>query len=85
MSKEKAQDLLANYSTEDGYLEEIIPDNSGDECDPTDKIDQIILRAPLSFNQGGNWYRRTVNRREGQRYFKPLGEKLISDTKHTDP
>ena len=47
--------------------------------------DQVITRAPLSdpISQGGNWYRKTVSRREGQLYFKPLAGKPISYTKHT--
>ena len=53
--------------------------------DPADKVDRNLQRAPLSnpFSQGGNWFRRTVNRREGKPYFKPLGGKPLSDTKHT--
>ena len=59
-----------NYTRHRGY-----------ESDPTDKTEQIVTRAPLSnpFNQGGNWYRKTVNKREGQPYFKPVGGKPISD------
>ena len=57
----------------------------GYESDPADKVDRNLQRAPLSnpFSQGGNWFRRTVNRREGEPYFKPLGAKPLSDTKHT--
>ena len=57
----------------------------GYESDPADKADRNLQRAPLSnpFSQGGNWFRRTVNRREGEPYFKPLGGKPLSDTKHT--
>ena len=49
------------------------------------KTDQDLRRAPLSnpFSQGGNWYRKTVNRREGEWNFKPLGRKPLSDTTHT--
>ena len=57
----------------------------GYESDPADKADRYLQRAPLSnrFSQGGNWFRRTANRREGEPYFKPLGGKPLSDTKHT--
>ena len=55
------------------------------ESDPADKADINLQRAPLSnpFSQGGNWFRRTVNRREGEPYFKPRGRTPLSDTKHT--
>ena len=57
----------------------------GYESDPADKADRNLQRAPLAnpFSQGGNWFRRTVNRREGEPYFKLLGGKPLSDTKHT--
>ena len=84
LSKKRAQDWGANDITEDGYLEETIPDSRGYESDTIDETDQVVLRAPLSnpFSQGGNWYRKTVKGREGQPYFKPLGGKPFSDTKH---
>ena len=42
-------------------------------------------RAPLSnpYTQGGKWFKKTVNRREGEPYFTTLGGKPLSDTKHT--
>ena len=66
-------------------MENIATDKSGYESDSSDKVDRNLQRAPLSnpFSQGGNWFRGTVNRREGEPYFKPLGGKPLSDTKHT--
>ena len=66
-------------------MENTIKDKRGYESDPTDKTDQDLERAPLSdpFSQGGNWIRKTVNRREGEPYFKPLGRKPLFDTTHT--
>ena len=83
VSKERAQGWGAKDIIEDGYLEKTIPDSKGYESDPIDMTDQVITRAPLSnpFSQGGNWYRKTVNRRERQLYFKSLGGKPISYTK----
>ena len=85
LSKDRAQDWGADDAFEDGYLENIASDKRGYESDPSDKADRNLQRAPLSnpFSQGGNWFRKTVNRREGEPYFKPLGGKPLSDTKHT--
>ena len=85
LSKDRAQDWGADDVFEDGYLENIATDKRGYESDPSDKVDRNLHRAPLSnpFSQGGNWFRRSVNRREGEPYFKPLGGKPLSDTKHT--
>ena len=82
LSRDGAQDWWVNDIIEDGYLEETIPDRRGYE---SDKTDQDLQRAPLSnpFSQGDNWFRKTVNRREGESYFKPLGGKPLSDTTHT--
>ena len=83
--KDRAQDWGADDAFEDGYLENRAMEERGYESDPADKVDRNLQRAPLSnpYNQGGNWFRRTVNRREGEPYFKHLGGKLLSDTKHT--
>ena len=85
LSKDRAQDWGADDAIEDGYLENIASDKRGYESDPSDKADRNLQRAPLSnpFSQGGNWFSKTVNRREGEPYFKPLGRKPLSDTKHT--
>ena len=85
LSKDRAQDWGADDAFEDGYLENIASEKRGYESDPSDKADRNLQRAPLSspFSQGGNWFRKTVNRREGEPYFKPLGGKPLSDTKHT--
>ena len=74
LSKYREQDWGADGAFEDGYLENIATDKRGYESDPSDKVDRNLQRAPLSnpFSQGGNWFRRTVNRREGEPYFKPL-------------
>ena len=76
-SRDRAQDWGANDIIGDGYMEETIPDRRIYESDPTDKTDQNLQRTPLSnpLIQGGNWFRKTVNRREGEPYFKPLGGK----------
>ena len=65
-------------------MEETIPDSRGYESDLTDKTDQVVPRAPSSkpFSQGGNWYRKSVNRRESQPYFKVLDGQRFSDTQH---
>ena len=75
LSKDRAQDWGADDAFEDGYMENIASDNRGFESDPSDKTDRNLQRAPLSnpFSQGGNWFRKTVNRREGEPYFKPSG------------
>ena len=85
LTKDRAQDWGADDAFEDGYLEDRAIDERGYESDPADKVDRNLQRAPLSnpFSQGGNWFRKTVNRREGEPYFKPLGSKPLSDTKHT--
>ena len=85
LSKDRVQDWGADDAFEDGYLENRAMDERGYESDPADKADRNLQRAPLAnpFSQGGNWFRRTVNRREGEPYFKPLGGKPLSDTKHT--
>ena len=85
LSEDRAQDWRANDTFEDGYLENTAADKNGYESDPSDKLDRNLQRAPRSnpFSQGGNWFRKTVNRREGELYFKPLGGKPLSDTKHT--
>ena len=74
--KDRAQDWGADDAFEDGYLKNIASDKKGYESDPSDKAGRNLQRAPLSnlFSQGGNWFRKTVNRREGESYFKPLGE-----------
>ena len=84
MSKDRAQDWGENDAFEDGYLENTAADKRGYESDPLDKLVRNLQRAPLSnpFSQRGNWFRKAVNRREGEPYFKPLGEKPLSDTKH---
>ena len=76
LSKDREQDWGADNAFEDGYLENIASDKRGYESDPSDKADRNLQRAPLSnpFSQGGNWFRKTVNRREGEPYFRPLGE-----------
>ena len=85
LSRDRAQNWGVNDIIGDGYLEETIPDRRGYESDPTDKTDQNLQRTPLSnpFSQGGNWFSKTVNRREGEPYFKPLGGKPLSDTTQT--
>ena len=85
MSRDRAQDWGANDTIEEGYLDNSVTDKRGYESDPTDKSDLSLYRAPLSnpFSQGGNWFRKTVNRREDEPYFKPLGGKPLSDTTHT--
>ena len=85
LTKDRAQDWGADDAFEDGYLEDRAIYERGYESEPADKVDRNLQRAPLSnpFSQGGNWFRKTVNRREGEPYFKPLGSKPMSDTKHT--
>ena len=85
ISKDRAQDWGADDAFEDGYLEDRTIEERGYESDPANKVDRNLQRAPLSnpFSHGGNWFRKTVNRREGEPYFKPLGSKPLSDTKHT--
>ena len=85
LTKDRAQDWGADDAFEDGYLEDRAIDERGYESDPAEKVDRNLQRAPLSnpFSQGGNWFRKTVHRREGEPYFKPLGSKPLSDTKHT--
>ena len=85
LTKDRAQNWGADDAFEDGYLEDRAIEERGYESDPADKVDRNLQRAPLSnpFSQGGNWFRKTVNRREGEPYFKPLGSKPLSDTKHT--
>ena len=85
LSKDRAQDWGADDAFEDGYLENRAMEERGYESDPADRADRNLQRAPLSspFSQEGNWFKRTVNRREGEPYFKTLGGKPLSDTKHT--
>ena len=85
MSTDRAQDWGANDTIEEGYLDNSVADKGGYESDPTHKPDLSLHRAPLAnpFSQGGNWFRKTVNRREGEPYFKPLAGKPLSDTTHT--
>ena len=85
MSRYRTQDWGASDTFEDGYLENTVADKRGYETDPSHKVDRNLQLAPLSnpFSQGGNWFRKTVNRREGEPYFKPLGGKPLSDTTHT--
>ena len=75
MSRDRAQDWGANDTFEDGYLENAVADKRGYESDPTDKPDRSLQRAPISnpFSQGGNWFRKTINQRVGEPYFKSLG------------
>ena len=82
MSTNRAQNWGANDTIEEGYLDNSVADKRGYESDPTDKPDLSFHRAPLSnpFSQGGNWFRKAVNRREGDPYFKLLGGKPLSDT-----
>ena len=84
LSMDRVQDWGADDAFKDGYLENRAMDERGYESDPADKADRNLQRAPLSnpFCQRGNWFRRTVNRKEGEPYFKPLGGKPLSDTKH---
>ena len=84
LTKDRAQVWGANDAFEDGYPENTAADKKRYESDPSDKLDRNFQRAPLSnpFSQGGNWFRKTINRREGEPYFKPLGGKPLSDTKH---
>ena len=79
LSKDRSQDWRADDAFEDGYLENTVRDKRGYESDLSDKLDRNFQRASLSnpFSQGGNWFRKTVNRREGEPYFKPLGGKTI--------
>ena len=85
ISRDRAQDWGINDTIEDSYLEIESADKRGNESDPTNKTDKDLQRAPQSnpFSQGGNWLRKTVNRREGEPYFKPLGGKPLSGTTHT--
>ena len=85
LSKDRAHDWGAADAFEDGYLENRAMEERGYESDLADKADRNLQRAPLSnpFSQGGNWFRRNVNRRESEPDFKPLGGKPLSDTKHT--
>ena len=85
LTKDRAQDWGADDAFEDGYLEDRTIEERGYESDPADKVDRNLQRAPLSnpFSQGGNWFRKTSNRGEGEPYFKPLGSKPLSDTRHT--
>ena len=55
------------------------------ESDALEKSTQVAPRALLSnpFTQRGKYFRKTVNRKEGQPYFKPLGGKVLSDTNYT--
>ena len=80
MSRDRAHEWGTNDNIEDGYLENSVADKRGYESDPTD-----LQRAPLSnlFSHGGNWYRKTVNIREGEPYCKPLGGKPLYETTHT--
>ena len=75
LTKDRAQVWGANDAFEDGYPEKTAADKKRYESDPSDKLDRNFQRAPLSnpFSQGGNWFRKTINRREGEPYFKPLG------------
>ena len=77
MSRDRAQDWRTTDNIEDGYLENTIQDKRGYESDPTDETDQDLQRAPLSnpFSREVIWFRKTVNRREGEPYFIPLGRK----------
>ena len=86
MSRDRAQHWGANDTIEDGYLENSVADKRGYESDPTENPDLSLHRAPLSnlSIQGGIWFRKTVNRWEGEPYFKPLGGKPLSDATHTD-
>ena len=85
MSRDRAQGWGINDTIKDGYLENASADKRGYQSGPTNKTDQDLQRAPLSnpLSQGGNWFRKTVNRREGELYFKHLGGKPLSDTTHT--
>ena len=47
----------------------------------TEAFNEHKLSNP--FSQGGNWFRKTANRRECETYFKPLGGKPQSETTHT--
>ena len=84
-SRNRAQDWGINDTIEDGYLEKTSADKRGYESDPTNMTDQDLQRAPLSnpFSQGVNWFGKTVNSRQGELYFKPLGGKPLLDTTHT--
>ena len=42
MSKERAQDWVANDDTKDGYLEETKPDNKGYNSEPADKSAHVV-------------------------------------------
>ena len=85
MAKSRANDWGSNDDTEDGYLDQTKPDNEGYENDPTEKSTPVSTRAPLSypFTQGGIWFKKSVNRKEGQPFFKPLNGKILSDSDHT--
>ena len=85
MSKDRAQDWGANDAFGDGYLEKTAADKRGYESDPSDTLDRNLQQALLSnpFSQGDKWFRKRINRTEGKPYFKPLGGKPLSDTKHT--
>ena len=85
MSRDRAQYWKANDTIKDGYRENSVADKRGYESDPTDKPDLRLHRDSLSnpFRQGGNWFRKTFNRREVERYFKPLGGKPLSSITHT--
>ena len=86
MVKSRAHHWRPNDDTDDGYLDETRPDNTGYESDPTEKPTPVTTRAPLSnplFAHGGNWFRKTVNRKEKQQYFKPLNGKTVTDIDHT--
>ena len=47
LSKERAQDWISNDTTEDGYLEEMIPDSRGYEKDPTYKNRSSRTESPI--------------------------------------
>ena len=85
-SKVRAQDWGANDTIEDSYLDNTVAGKMGYESDPTDKLDLSLHRTPLSnpFSQGGNWFRKTVNRLEGDptRTFKSWLENYCRTT-HT--
>ena len=84
MSRDRAQNWGANDTIEKGYLDKSLADKGGYESDPNGKPELSLHRAPLSnpFSQGGIWFRKTVNRREGEPYFKSFGGKPLSDTTH---
>ena len=84
-SRVTAQNWGEDDTIEDDYLDNTVADKMGYESDPTDKPDLSLYRTPLSnpFSQGSNWFRKTINRREGDPYFKPFVGKPLSDTTHT--